>query len=651
MKISNILNSIDLGAIALPEFQRGYVWNRNQVRRLMHSLYRRHPVGMLLVWVTATESASARGDGALQPGFVQLLLDGQQRVTSLYGIIRGKPPQFFQGNDRTFTGLYFNLDEEIFQFHAPLKMKDNPLWIDVTQLMRNGLGGLIQHLATTPGLQADLPIYLQRLMAVEGIKDVELHVEQVTGKDKTVDVVVDIFNQVNSGGTKLSKGDLALAKVCAGWPEARAALRARLEKWRGAGFHFRLEWLLRCITTLVTGQALFSGLDGVNMHAFQRAVQQAENAIDRLLTMISGRLGLDHNRVLGSRYSFPLMARYLTRRGAQPLDWRERDKLLYWYIHTFLWGRYAGSTETRLNQDLAAIEELDGTLDRLIDLLRLDRGDLRVRSDDFRGWSRGARFYPLLYMLTRVNHAQDWGTGIELSDHILGKLGSLQLHHVFPKALLYEHGYNRQQVNALANFTFLTQETNLCISDRHPAEYLPEYAKKHPGAIESHWIPMDPMLWRVENYAEFLAIRREVLAQAANDFLDSLVKGSVPDIVAIAESILERVEVLIPGTVASDEEERLIRECNRWIVGQGLPAGEYMYELADPETGESLAILDLAWPQGLQEGYSEPVALLIDEGKDTEQAVNQAGYRYFTNVEELQTYVRREILALAHESA
>lgn len=650
MKVSTILDQIDLGAVALPEFQRGYVWNRNQVRGLMHSLYRRHPVGMLLVWVTETESAAARGDGALQPGFVKLLLDGQQRVTSLYGIIRGNRPQFFEGSDRAFTGLYFNLDEETFEFYAPLKMKDNPLWIDVTKLMQQGSGELIQRLATTPGLQVDLPKYIQRLTAIEGIKNVVLYVEEVTGKDKTVDVVVDIFNQVNSGGTKLSKGDLALAKVCAGWPEARAELRARLEKWRRAGFHFRLEWLLRCITTIVTGQALFSGLDDVDMLTFQSGVQKAENAIDRSLTMISGRLGLDHNRVLGSRYSFPLMVRYLAQHGGNLVDSRERDKLLYWYIHTFLWGRYAGSTETRLNQDLAAIEELDGALARLIDLLRQDRGDLRVRPDDFRGWSRGARFYPLLYMLTRVNHAQDWGTGIELSDQMLGKLASLQLHHIFPKALLYEHGYNRQQVNALANFTFLTQETNLLISDRDPVEYLPEYTKKHPGAVESHWIPMDSMLWRAENYRDFLAARRELLAQAANDFLDSLVKGSAPDIVAIAESILERAEALLPGTVATDEEERLIREFNQWIVGQGLPAGEYMYELADPETGEALAILDLAWPQGLQEGYSEPVALLIDEGKETEEATNQAGYRYFTNVEEFRAYIRREILALAEES-
>src|SRR3954452_13416089 len=98
MKISTILDQIDLGSIALPEFQRGYVWNRDQVRGLMDSLYRKHPVGGLLVWTTSTDTATARGGQPLPPGYVKLLLDGQQRITSLYGIIRGRPPQFFDGN-------------------------------------------------------------------------------------------------------------------------------------------------------------------------------------------------------------------------------------------------------------------------------------------------------------------------------------------------------------------------------------------------------------------------------------------------------------------------------------------------------------------------------------------------------------------------
>jgi len=86
MKISTVLDQIDLGSFALPEFQRGYVWNRYQVRGLMDSLYRQHPVGSLLVWVTGAEDALIRGNAELPSGAMKLILDGQQRMTSLYGI-------------------------------------------------------------------------------------------------------------------------------------------------------------------------------------------------------------------------------------------------------------------------------------------------------------------------------------------------------------------------------------------------------------------------------------------------------------------------------------------------------------------------------------------------------------------------------------
>ena len=114
MKISTILDHIDSGHIALPEFQRGYVWNRDQVRSLFDSLYRQHPVGGLLVWATESKSANHRGDGQLASGVVKLLLDGQQRMTTLYGVLRGRPPRFFDGNPATLTGLHFHLEDEIF---------------------------------------------------------------------------------------------------------------------------------------------------------------------------------------------------------------------------------------------------------------------------------------------------------------------------------------------------------------------------------------------------------------------------------------------------------------------------------------------------------------------------------------------------------
>jgi uncharacterized protein with ParB-like and HNH nuclease domain len=264
MKIQTILDQIDLGSIALPQFQRGYVWNRDQVKSLMHSLYHRFPIGSLLVWVTSTDKAVTRGSDKGSPYVVKLLLDGQQRITSLYGILRGKPPKFFDGNSRSFTGLYFHLGDEIFEFYTSMKMKDNPLWINVTELMQIGVGDFIKKLLIDSELQSQLTTYLNRLTALEGIKNVDVHIEEVTGEDKTVDVVVDIFNLVNSGGTKLSKGDLALAKVCAGRPEARSEMKRRLKKWEQAGFSFRLELLLRCINTILTGEALFSALKNVD---------------------------------------------------------------------------------------------------------------------------------------------------------------------------------------------------------------------------------------------------------------------------------------------------------------------------------------------------------------------------------------------------
>jgi len=127
MKLSTILDQIDLGSMALPMFQRGYVWNRDQVRKLMRSLYRGYPVGSLLVWETKTEGAAVRGDGPVSSGTIKMLLDGQQRITSLYGIVRGKPPVFFEGDANAFKNLYFNLTDEEFEFYAPLKMKNNPL--------------------------------------------------------------------------------------------------------------------------------------------------------------------------------------------------------------------------------------------------------------------------------------------------------------------------------------------------------------------------------------------------------------------------------------------------------------------------------------------------------------------------------------------
>ena len=645
MRISTILDYIDNRHIALPEFQRGYVWKGDQVRGLMDSLYRRHPIGSLLVWATDSEDAQYRGAGGLAPGVVKLLLDGQQRMTTLYGIVRGAPAPFFDGRPETFAGLYFNVETEGFQFYQPTRMENDPLWINVTELMRDGIGPSLERLGSTPDLGDNLTKFVNRLNAVNSIQTVDMHVEEVTGPDKTIDIVVDIFNRVNSGGTKLSKGDLALAKICAEWSGGRDTMKASIKRWHESGYHFELDWLLRNVNAVLTGEASFGALHTISAGAFRDSLDMTVRFIDRLLTMVDGRLGLDHDRVLFGRYAFPVMARYMSCRDSKSLDAEERDALLFWYIQSAIWGRFSGSTETVSNRDLACIEGDERDLERLIDAVEVERGNLLVRPEHFQGWSIGARFYPMLYLLTRTSEAQDFGTGLPLKKNTLGQHSRLEVHHIFPKSLLKREWYTRPEVNALANFCFLTQETNLAISNTSPESYLSEVEAKHPGALESQWIPMDRDLWKLENYPEFLEVRRKLLADAANSLLGELYSKPGGTQATSAETArLESTTPTIPGGVADESDEQTLADCRAWMAARGLPEGEYEFELTDPGSGDPLAILDLAWPNGIQEGLSEPVCLLLEEEAQTVATASRTGFRCFTYVPAFERHILDEIL-------
>lgn len=649
MKISTILDHIDSGHMALPEFQRGFVWNRDQVRGLMQSLYRRHPVGTLLIWATQSEGAQARGDGELAPGVVKLLLDGQQRITSLYGIIKGRPPEFFDGNADTFSGLHFHLENEEFSFYQPVKMKGDPLWIDVSALMQagnDGLGAHIAELGSIPEFAAKTGPYFGRLGRLLGTEDIDFHIDEVTGADKTIDVVVDIFNRVNSGGTKLSKGDLAMAKICAEWPAGRARMKKTLKRWKDDGYIFDLDWFLRNVNTIVTGEARFLHLHNIEADRIRTGVDRAEKLIDYMLNLIAGRLGLDHSRVLFSRYAFPVLTHYLDRRGGRIDDEVERDRLLFWYLQSAMWGRFSGSTESYIDKDLHALEGSEGGLDRLIAELHLWHGSLRVQPDHFGGWSLGARFYPVLYLLTRTGEAKDWGAGLPLKHGLLGKMSQLEVHHIFPKARLYDHGYSRAEVNAVANYCFQTKDTNLQISDRFPEEYFREVEAKQPGALASQWIPMDPELWTLDRYPDFMDARKILLADATNELLQELFHGEMPEDEGQPE-VGASIEATIPGGIESDEEEQQLHELNAWVAAIGLPEGQISFELMHPDNGHPLAILDLAWPNGLQVGLSEPVAVLLNEGNELLKIANDQGFKIFTEAEKFKHYIERYVLVLA----
>ncbi|MEQ3553255.1 DUF262 domain-containing protein [Pseudonocardia nematodicida] len=626
-KLSTILDQIDAGSMLLPEFQRGYVWNRDQVRGLMKSLYMGYPVGALLVWETEGADQAVRG-GTATAGQKQMLLDGQQRVTTLYGIVRGKPPEFFEGDPAAFTGLRFHVETETFQFHAPIKMKDDPRWVDVTALFRDGIGGTAQALGQNPETAERLYTeYLPRIQQLVNIGNREFHIEQITGPDKTVDVVVDIFNRVNSGGTKLSKGDLALARICSEWGDARPTMGRNLARWAEAGFRFNADWLLRNTNAVITGRAPFSALENVSAAQFQPGLHDTLHHIDHLLYLIGTRLGIDHDRVLFGRYGIPVLTRHLQNRGGRFADGTEADKALYWFVHAALRGRFAGASETALAKDLETVDK--GGIDAVIATIsRSRKGAMTIDAQDFEGVGRGARSYPLLYLLTRVRESRDLVTG-----NVLGSESSaIEVHEIFPKAELVKAGYSRAEVNAIANFAFVGPASGTQLSGADPASYL---GSLDPAARQSQWIPDDPALWTIENYRAFLDARRELLAAAATGLMDDLYAGRM----AWGREI-QAVDV-VEETAESDARAAQLASLVEELSELGFATPERDAEIPDTETGRVLAVAELFWERGLQPGQGNPVVLELDHEDADLPRLAELGYDVFTTVDALRGYVQR----------
>lgn len=647
MKIKDIINNVENESLALPVFQRGYVWKRPQVKDLMNSLYRGYPVGSLLTWTTQGEPVKTVGGTQVPSAItIDLILDGQQRVTSLYGVIKGKPPVFFEGDARAFEDMYFSLEHESFEFSATAAMANNPLWVKVTDLFQSGLSGLIEKLNSNPLYSANIGAYMSSAMKVEKILDVDLPTMPITGPDKTTDVVVDIFNRINQGGTKLSVGDLTLARICSRWPDARTEMQKRLSKWRSSGFDAKLDWLLRCMNATITGGAEFGRLDPENTEQIQLSLEQTEGAVDLLLESMRSHLFMDSNRLFAGKHAFSVMVKYLVENGGRFPNQVAMARLLHWYISVAIWGRFSGAVETALNQDLSALSEAE-PVEALLRNLRVSQGERKVAQENFDMAYSTARFYPLLYIMSRVQDARDWGTGNQLRHHSLGSGTKLEMHHIFPKAYLRRNGVSAKDANNMGNIAFQTQDTNRAIGTRPPVDYMPEVEKNWPGSLESQWIPMNRELWKVENYRQFLEARRSLLADSANAMLNALRSGNIPVASPSAVSYQQggTLPTLTPTSADPDDEVVILESVNSFVEERGMSSGEVAYEVFHEDTSEPVAVLDLAWPNGLQVGFSQPVALLIDDDLEVRTTASEAGFRVFTSADAFRRYVEREILA------
>lgn len=168
--IQDLLGQIRKGEIVLPEFQRGYVWNKDQVRLFTGSLYRGHPTGHFLIWKTYKPSKT-RGTVTPGDGHSRLLLDGQQRLTSLYTLFEGNPPPFYEGEE-LFFNLYFNVVTEEFRFWQKTIMEGDPSWISVHRFLKEGIQNFIKSLPSIDEpARSTYTEHLDRLARLDDIRN------------------------------------------------------------------------------------------------------------------------------------------------------------------------------------------------------------------------------------------------------------------------------------------------------------------------------------------------------------------------------------------------------------------------------------------------------------------------------------------------
>lgn len=554
---------IERGELRLPEMQRQYVWRSTRVRDLLDSLYRGYPSGAILLWETdeavpLQQFAVSQNANPYQS--TRLLLDGQQRLTSLSAVIRGEPVSV-RGRRRPID-LLFNLehpdqlavvteveengndeedsddeedvvcdetdsteDELQKRFNkmtfvvATRKLEQLPQWVKVSEVFKTDNDAPFLRRAGVAGFDDPrYEKYSQRLARLRGIRKYVYRMD-VLERTLSYDEVTEIFVRVNSLGAKLRSSDLALAQITAKWRHSlNTFLTFQVECTKG-GFDLELGLHLKNLMAFATGQSRFLTVGSLNVDVLQQAWKQACEGMHFAMNFLKSNVGIESPALLSSPFLLVVLAWFGHSRKYK-ISAEEAAQLRYWALVANSKGRFSrGSSETILDQDLATIRQ-GGSVQEMIDRLRLQFGRLDVTANELEGRNQRSALFKTMFLAFRAAGAKDWRSNLTISLDHSGTQHRLQFHHIFPKAQL-KNGYSAREADDIANLAFIGGKTNRAISDKPPAIYLPPLIEQHghePFVAQA--IPTDLPLLEIGSYKAFLAERRKRIAVHLNAFLE-----------------------------------------------------------------------------------------------------------------------------------
>jgi hypothetical protein len=546
MSVSGLMDYFAKGRIAVPEIQRDVVWSSDQVKELLDSISKEYPCGSLILWEPRLSDKKLVKE-IIRPERLEFykdvlpkyfVIDGQQRLTALASVmlqrdfLKNLEPEVADD----LSSLYANLKSFPKEIQAAPESEAYKFpWCLLNDLFSAAIKETPDYERLSKDVKKKIDQYVQR------IRDYQFPVQII--QESNYPTVGKIFSRVNSQGTQLTGAEIHLASIIPYWQGISAEFRRYRSELRKSGYDLDLTFLMRVITVIACNAPQIKRLADrvadkrLTKSELDRLWSDGKRAINVVTDILRRDLFLDKTKLFTSKNALIPLVYYAARSRGKKLN---KNAMMKYFIVSQMGGHYSAAGETVLRRDLRYMSEpgvppLDGLHDLLDVAIREARQEyrgLKISYKQITGLPSKNVILLLMYIIMRKKLATDFGSEAGTLDQIAPE--QVQLHHIFPfdfmmkdsKGTEYQRARElslseyRDEVNDIANLTFLSQTKNSSIGNAAPWEYLPNETTQE--LRKAHFIPENRDLWRPENFGKFLDARRRLLAQAMNSLVKSL---------------------------------------------------------------------------------------------------------------------------------
>ncbi|MBN2037223.1 MAG: DUF262 domain-containing protein [Chitinispirillaceae bacterium] len=528
-RIKTLWNWCEERKFAVPEIQREFVWDRRRASAFLDSIYRKLPIGSLLIWETRGDHRQLlRHSQVLLPphdpanSSTLFLIDGQQRLSVLYRARHGGSVINSNGVEINFDQLCFNLlteeGESNFLFtRRPIAGQQIPVMDILSPEWRRKVRRLSKwKRKKIRNCRTEISRYLFPVIRV---------------RTNNLEEVRESFLRINSGGLRISKADRAFSKA------SRLDLRRLVRELRESlphGFNQVDPRILQVALAVIQGQkdtgsqAVESAITKLEKAEFQarqasrqftRKWKNISNCAKRAVDYLNNELGVINFSFLPSELMIAVLAFFFYANNQAQPNARQRKEIRKWFWATGVGRRYVGrGYYINIRHDLDFFQRLGRRREGRFNYRdRMSFAELR-RTDYTSGGSLEIAFW--LMLSKRKPCYLESGVPMPL-EGTASVANRKDKHHIFPRALLERNDFTAREANSLANMCYLVAEENQSIGSNKPAVYLEDYKRlKHfPRVMRSHLIPYrsDSALWNRNvrsAYRKFVRQRIDLIRRA-----------------------------------------------------------------------------------------------------------------------------------------